>query len=55
MLKNPKNIMVLTKKEYKVRPECSICILHVLNFLFPDLFAKRIVEILKVYIKKKHV
>ena len=33
------------KKEEKVRPGCSICILHVLNSLFPDLFAKQIVEI----------
>ena len=33
------------KKVEKVRQECSISILHVLNSLFPDLFAKRIVEI----------
>ena len=33
------------KKEEKVRPECSICILYVLNSLFPDLLATRIVEI----------
>ena len=32
------------QKDEKIRPEYSICILHV-NFLFPDLFAKRIVEI----------
>ena len=40
------------KKEEKVRPECSICILYVLNSLFPNLLATRIVEIEKVYIKK---
>ena len=33
------------KKEEKARPECSICILHVLNILFPNLLAMRIVEI----------
>ena len=33
------------KKEDTVRPECSICILYVLNSLFPDLLATRIVEI----------
>ena len=38
------------KKEEKVGPECSICVLHVLNSLFPDLLATRIVEMLKVYI-----
>ena len=53
-MENPKIIMVLTKKEEKVRPGCYICILHVLNSLFPDLFAKRIIEILKsLYIKNQ--
>ena len=33
------------KTREKVRPESSISILHVLTFLFPELFAKRIVEI----------
>ena len=53
------------QKEEKVRPECSICTLHVLNSLFPDLFVldslfpdlfvKRIVEIKKKYIKKSRL
>ena len=42
---NPKYIMVHTKKEEKVRPECSIWIFHVLNSMFPDLLATQIVEI----------
>ena len=33
------------KNEEKVRPECSICILYVLNSLFPNVLATRIVEI----------
>ena len=41
---NSKIIMVFTKKGEKVGQECSICILHVLNSLSPDLFAKPIVE-----------
>ena len=39
------------KKEEKVRPECSICILYVLNSLFPDVLARN----LKSLYKKSHV
>ena len=45
---NPKSITVLIKKDEKLTPECSISILHVPTSLFSNLFAKRIVESLKV-------